>query len=93
MKVNRRELFLSAAAAQAARAAKPTASPIRVGRVFRDEALREIAFPLGGIGTGMVSLGGYGNLRDWEIFNRPNKGSVLPFTFAALRLAGGGLAR
>jgi uncharacterized protein (DUF608 family) len=63
------------------------------GRTFRNEALREIAFPLGGIGTGTVSLGGFGNLRDWEIFNRPNKGSALPFTFAALRLEGGGLAK
>ncbi len=90
MKVNRRELFLTAAAA---RALPGVTGGRRLGRVFEGEALREIAFPLGGIGTGMVSLGGYGNLRDWEIFNRPNKGSVLPFTFAALRLAGGGLAR
>ena len=64
-----------------------------VGRRNTGEALREIAFPLGGIGTGTVSLGGYGNLRDWEIFNRPNKGFQLPFTFAALRLAGSGLAK
>jgi uncharacterized protein (DUF608 family) len=66
-------------------------SPEMPGRSFRSEALREIAFPLGGIGTGTVSLGGCGNFRDWEIFNRPNKGGILPFTFAALRLAGGGL--
>ncbi|HDS06822.1 MAG TPA: hypothetical protein ENO05_04275 [Bacteroides sp.] len=33
-----------------------------------------IALPLGGIGTGTVSLGGRGNLRDWEIMNRPAKG-------------------
>ncbi|MGZ7065708.1 MAG: GH116 family glycosyl hydrolase, partial [Candidatus Aminicenantales bacterium] len=37
-----------------------------------------------GIGTGIVSLGGRGNLRDWEIFNRPGKGVNLPFTFFAL---------
>ncbi|MEI7837174.1 MAG: GH116 family glycosyl-hydrolase, partial [Planctomycetota bacterium] len=36
--------------------------------------LRQIALPLGGIGTGTVSLGGLGNLRDWEIANRPAKG-------------------
>lgn len=48
---------------------------------FRGENLREIAFPLGGIGTGCVSLDGRGNLRDWEIFGRPNKGSFLPYTF------------
>lgn len=33
-----------------------------------------LAMPLGGIGTGTVSLGGRGNLRDWEIANRPAKG-------------------
>ena len=53
-------------------------------RAFEDEALREIAFPLGGIGTGTISLCGRGNLRDWEIFNRPGKGINLPFTFFAL---------
>lgn len=53
-------------------------------RVFSGRALGEIAFPLGGIGTGTVSLGGRGELRDWEIFNRPNKGRSLPFTFVAL---------
>lgn len=58
----------------------------RLGRAFTGPALREIAFPLGGIGTGTVSLGGRGNLRDWEIFNRPAKGNDLPFTFFALWL-------
>lgn len=51
---------------------------------YRGEHLREIAFPLGGIGTGCVSLDGRGGLRDWEIFNRPNKGSMLPYTFPML---------
>lgn len=36
--------------------------------------LNDIAFPLGGIGTGCISLSGRGELIDWEIFNRPNKG-------------------
>ena len=36
--------------------------------------LQRIALPLGGIGTGTVSLGGRGDLRDWEIINRPAKG-------------------
>ncbi len=53
-------------------------------RSFSGRQLSEIAFPLGGIGTGTVSLGGRGELRDWEIFNRPNKGHSLPFTFVAL---------
>jgi uncharacterized protein (DUF608 family) len=35
--------------------------------------LYRIALPIGGIGTGTVSLGGRGELRDWEIMNIPGK--------------------
>jgi len=38
--------------------------------------LGRIALPLGGIGTGTVSLGGRGDLCDWEIMNRPAKGFI-----------------
>jgi uncharacterized protein (DUF608 family) len=61
----------------------PTAPSTRP-RGYTGNALREVAFPLGGIGTGTVSLGGRGELRDWEIFNRPAKGKNLPFTFFSL---------
>ena len=44
--------------------------------VFTGNALNEISFPLGGIGAGCIGLAGNGRLIDWEIFNRPNKGSV-----------------
>ena len=47
-----------------------------------------VALPLGGIGTGGVSLGGRGELRDWEIANKPAKkystvttGNDAPFFF------------
>src|SRR4051794_8138161 len=53
-------------------------------RTFTGASLAEVAFPLGGIGTGTVSLGGRGQLRDWEIFNRPGKGRDLPYTFFAI---------
>jgi len=53
-------------------------------RTFSGLALQEIAFPIGGIGTGSISLGGRGDLRDWEIFNKPDKGSRLDFSFFAL---------
>ena len=43
---------------------------------YDQEHLARIALPLGGIGTGTVSLGGRGDLRDWEIVNRPAKGFV-----------------
>jgi len=36
--------------------------------------VERVAMPLGGIGTGTVSLTGRGGLRDWEIMNRPAKG-------------------
>lgn len=36
--------------------------------------LDRIALPLGGIGTGTVSLGGRGQLLDWELYDRPAKG-------------------
>ena len=45
-------------------------------KIYRGEKRREICFPLGGIGSGCVGLDGTGRLRDWEIFNRPAKGSL-----------------
>ena len=53
-------------------------------RSYSGDMAREVAFPIGGIGTGCVSLSGTGELVDWEIFNRPNKGSYLPYTFFLL---------
>jgi non-lysosomal glucosylceramidase len=50
-----------------------------------DASHTAVAFPLGGIGTGNVSLGARGDLRDWEIFNTPAKGNILPNTFFAIR--------
>ncbi len=45
----------------------------------------KISFPLGGIGTGSVGLGGNGRLLDWEIYNRPAKGSLNGYTHFALK--------
>src|SRR2546428_2193001 len=36
--------------------------------------LREIAMPIGGIGTGFFALGGRGQLTDWQLMSRPNRG-------------------
>ncbi|MBQ4081919.1 MAG: hypothetical protein IJC55_01305 [Clostridia bacterium] len=53
--------------------------------IYRKEHLKEIIFPLGGIGTGSIGLAGNGALVDWEIFNRPNKGSINPYSFFAVK--------
>ena len=47
------------------------------------------AFPLGGIGTGNVSIGARGELRDWETRELPRQGHVkLPFSFFAIDVRG-----
>ncbi|MBO5897608.1 MAG: hypothetical protein J6R04_01225, partial [Clostridia bacterium] len=53
--------------------------------IYQNEQLNEISFPLGGIGTGSIGLAGNGEFVDWEIFNRPNKGSLNPYTHFAIR--------
>ena len=52
---------------------------------YKGKATKEIAFPLGGIGSGCVSLAGNGGLVDWEIQNRPNKGSLNGYTHFAIK--------
>ena len=58
--------------------------------IYQGSSLREISFPLGGIGSGSVGLAGNGALVDWEIFNRPNKGSLNGYTHIAVRAKCGG---
>jgi hypothetical protein len=65
-------------------APRASAYAINYPRVFTGTHLKTIAFPLGGIGTGTISLGGRGQLRDWEIFNRPDKGNSPDYAFAAI---------
>lgn len=66
--------------------AQPKATDWPVLKHYDQEHLLNIALPLGGIGTGTVSLGGRGELRDWEIMNKPaigystvTKGNNAPF--------------
>lgn len=53
--------------------------------IYKGRKTREISFPLGGIGTGCIGLAGNGRLIDWEIFNRPNKGSFNGFSHFAIK--------
>lgn len=54
-----------------------------------DAAHPVAAFPLGGIGTGNVSIGARGELRDWELGHVPAKGAHNPFSFFAIRVHDG----
>ena len=49
---------------------------------------KKLAFPLGGIGTGCISLAGNGELNDWEIFNRPNKDTRNGYSHFAIKATG-----
>ncbi len=52
---------------------------------YKNENLREVRFPMGGIGAGSVSIDGGARLCDWEIKNRPNKESLNGCSFIALK--------
>jgi len=57
---------------------------IKYPRIFTGRELAMISFPLGGIGAGSIGLGGRGQLRDWEIFNRPDKGGSPQYAFPSI---------
>ncbi len=58
-----------------AAAVRPARPAIQWPRKFTGRQLQQIAFPLGGVAAGSICLGGRGQLRDWEIYNRPDKGN------------------
>ena len=65
------------------------ATGITYPRVFQGRQLKMISFPLGGVAAGSLGLGGRGQLRDWEIFNRPNQGGSPPYAFPAIWMQAG----
>ncbi len=75
--------------APATTAPSPPAPDIAYPRVFTGRHLTAIAFPLGGVAAGAISLGGRGQLRDWEIFNRPDKGNAPNYAFPAIWVQSG----
>jgi non-lysosomal glucosylceramidase len=58
-------------------------------RKFTGRKLGMLAFPLGGVGAGSIALGGRGQLRDWEIFNRSEKGKSPAYAFPAIWVQAG----
>ncbi|WP_105620060.1 GH116 family glycosyl-hydrolase [Vallitalea okinawensis] len=58
---------------------------MKQGFIYTEEHKDQISFPLGGIGSGCIGLTGNGRLKDWEIFNRPNKGSYNGFSHFAIK--------
>lgn len=64
-------------------------------KTYEGDYANKVAMPLGGIGTGTVSIGGRGNLRDWEIVNQgalgwepvfnSNRGAIRIAPFFAIR--------
>ncbi len=67
----------------------PTQSAIEYPRVFTGSHRQMVAFPLGGIGAGSVSLGGRGQLCEWWIFNRPDKGNSPEYAFPSIWVQAG----
>ena len=53
--------------------------------VYTGERLRYVSFPLGGIGSGSVSLTGSGRLVDWSIRNRPAIGLFNGYSHFAIK--------
>ena len=68
------------------------AEEIEFPRVYTAGRLARISCPLGGMGTGGIGLGGRGNLQDWQIFNRPEIGNALEYSFPSLWVQASGRA-
>src|SRR5579872_4975772 len=93
----KRRSFLKQVALAGSSFASPPAAPaaeagdgeFRFPRAFTGRHLTAIAFPLGGVGAGSIALGGRGQLRDWEIFNRSEKGKSPSYAFPAIWVQAG----
>ncbi len=53
--------------------------------IYTNERRKYVSFPLGGIGTGSVSLTGSGRLIDWSIRNRPAIGQFNGYSHFAIK--------
>ncbi len=57
---------------------------IEFPRRFTGNQRKMISFPLGGVGAGSIGLGGRGQLQEWWIFNRPDKGNSPDYAFPSI---------
>jgi non-lysosomal glucosylceramidase len=92
--MRRRGFLQSVALASAVPADAQTATPAPVAehfpRTFSGPHLAMISFPLGGVGAGSIGLGGRGQLRDWEIANRTDKGNSPSYAMPSIWVQSGG---
>ncbi|MGH9405701.1 MAG: GH116 family glycosyl-hydrolase [Terriglobia bacterium] len=65
------------------------AALVEYPRKFTGPRRKMITFPLGGVGSGSIGLGGRGELKEWWIFNRPDKGNSPGYAFPCLWVACG----
>src|ERR1035437_2767603 len=61
-----------------------TKKDLEYPRQFKGRQLRLISFPLGGVAAASIGLGVRGQLRNWEIFNRPNIGFRPRYAFPSI---------
>jgi non-lysosomal glucosylceramidase len=62
---------------------------IEYPRLFMGPQRKMLAFPLGGVGAGSISLGGRGQLCEWWIFNRPDKENSPQYAFPSIWVQAG----
>ena len=66
------------------RPTSPSAGAGRTGTVLHHSSAPFAALPLGGIGTGNVSIGADGALRQWQLHNIGNHNGELPDSPASI---------
>jgi len=57
------------------------AARIHRTKIYTEEELRTIAFPVGGLASGNITIGGRGEIREMEIFNFLQKASLQTLLF------------
>ncbi len=53
--------------------------------IYENEKTKNVSFPVGGIGSGCISLLGNGEISDFEVFGRPNKNTLNGYTSFAVK--------